>query len=100
MSQNSAKKLNPVLDKDIIINRLKKLEKSEKGFESLRLHKKLSSSFDELFLWAAGVRTSDGVPRKEQVILYNLYINNFSVIDYYPSFLNSLEYLTLSMLKE
>lgn len=39
MGQKKALKLNLILDKDIIISRLQKLEETEKGFESLRLHK-------------------------------------------------------------
>lgn len=39
MSQNNAKKLNPILDKGLIINELKVIKNSGKGFESLRLHK-------------------------------------------------------------
>lgn len=38
MSQNNAKKLNPILDKNLIINELKIIKNSGKGFESLRLH--------------------------------------------------------------
>lgn len=45
MSQNSAKKLNPILDKDIIINRLKRMENTGKGFESLRLHKLVNKTY-------------------------------------------------------
>lgn len=37
--QNSAKKLNLILDKNIIINRLKNVKEREIEFESLRLHK-------------------------------------------------------------
>lgn len=40
MSQNNAKKLNPILDKDLIINELKVIKNNGKGFESLRLHNK------------------------------------------------------------
>ncbi len=39
MSQNSAKKLNPILDKEFIIKRLNKCENPGREFESLRLHK-------------------------------------------------------------
>jgi len=38
MSQNNAKKLNPILDKEVIIRGLNKTKETVQGFESLRLH--------------------------------------------------------------